>query len=155
MYIFSHSLPHPLPPPPVRTYPHILTARSQNSLPPPQHRWIHQHERGSWKRRWCSTRKPERHAHEGQANLHTRVAKSQIDHALSCHVSSIKDTYTKRAPSESDLKFAYGLTLPSRKDMGGGGLQGFFGVEHILQGACTQNCRMAAAVLQIVSASHI
>jgi len=80
---------------------------------------------------------------------------SQIHHALSCHVAFIKKTYTKRPPFESDLKFAYGLTLPSRKDMGGGRVQGFFGVEPILQGACTQNCRMAEAALQIVSASQI
>jgi len=116
---------------------------------------VYQPEHGSRKRRWCSTRKPERHAHEGRANSHTRVGKSHIHHALSCHVSSIKETFTKRAPFEIDLKFAYGLTLPSRKEMGGRGVQDFFGVEPILQGACTQNCKMAEAGLQIVCASQI
>ena len=83
---------------------------------------------------------PERHAHEGQANSHTRVDKSQIHHALSCHVASV-GSIRKRPEIEGSIRKRPEIciwadsTKPQRH--GGWGLQGFFGVEPILQGACT------------------
>ena len=75
-------------------YSHIFPP---SPLQSPKHSQIYQQERGSRKRRWLSTRKPERHAHERWFASHSRVAESNYIMCRSIvHVSFAEETRTSR-----------------------------------------------------------